>query len=197
MTQSATTGATARRSETRGRITRCARELTLQHGLDGFTMEQLAEHVGVSRRTLFNYFPKKYDALLGGDVHVDPTVIDTFRAGGPTGDLVEDLLVVADQILTDRSEAPADAVLGRQVLAACPALTAHACAGFDQIITEFLDHLRAREGDGLDPATARVLLTTVAALGDLAFDQYVDTGGSVPPATLLRRQVADLRRLLA
>ena len=38
----------------------------LEHGLDGFTMEQLAERVGVSRRTLFYYFPAKDDAVLGG-----------------------------------------------------------------------------------------------------------------------------------
>ncbi len=35
------------------------------YGLNGFTIEQLCEDVGVSRRTFFNYFPSKEDAIIG------------------------------------------------------------------------------------------------------------------------------------
>lgn len=53
------------RAATAARIVRSARRLADQHGVDGFTLDDLAEAAGVSRRTLFNYFPTKYDAVLG------------------------------------------------------------------------------------------------------------------------------------
>ena len=55
-----------RRRLTAHRITGCAQRLTLERGLDGFTMDDLAALAEVSRRTLFNYFPGKDDAVLGG-----------------------------------------------------------------------------------------------------------------------------------
>ena len=55
----------SRKVSTAHRITTCAQRLTDQHGLDGFTMDDLAAEAGVSRRTLFNYFPGKVDAVLG------------------------------------------------------------------------------------------------------------------------------------
>ena len=40
-------------------------QLTQGRGLDGWTMEDLAGAAEVSRRTLFNYFSSKVDAVLG------------------------------------------------------------------------------------------------------------------------------------
>ena len=56
-----------RRQRMLHRITLTAQRLTDERGLDGFTMDDLAEAVDVSRRTLFNYFPGKVDAVLGPD----------------------------------------------------------------------------------------------------------------------------------
>lgn len=42
-----------------------SRRLTLEKGLDGFTVEELCTTVGISRRTFFNYFETKDDAVLG------------------------------------------------------------------------------------------------------------------------------------
>ena len=64
-------------------------------------MEQLAEQVGVSRRTLFNYFPGKDDAILGGPPVLGEEQLDEFSAGGPTGNLVDDLAAVVFAILDD------------------------------------------------------------------------------------------------
>ncbi|WP_315914194.1 TetR family transcriptional regulator [Arthrobacter sp. lap29] len=54
-----------KREATRSAITKAARIFTAQSGLNGFTIEQLCEEVGVSRRTFFNYFPSKEDAIIG------------------------------------------------------------------------------------------------------------------------------------
>lgn len=54
-----------RMQRTRRELTSNARRLTVERGLHGFTVEELCEIVGVSRRTFFNYFAAKEDAVLG------------------------------------------------------------------------------------------------------------------------------------
>src|SRR6478736_8144712 len=53
-----------KRVETRHRIADAAVDLTLEHGLDGATVEAISAAAGVSPRTFFNYFDSKDDALL-------------------------------------------------------------------------------------------------------------------------------------
>lgn len=87
----------AKKATTRRDLTRAARALALEHGLDGVTVEQVCSEVGVSARTFFNYFPGKDAAVLG---EVVPVGTEEGRAvflrGGPTGDLLTDALVLLD-----------------------------------------------------------------------------------------------------
>lgn len=72
-----------KREATRSAITKAARILTAQKGLNGFTIEQLCEEVGISRRTFFNYFPSKEDAIIGHLLDEFPAgAIADFLAGG-------------------------------------------------------------------------------------------------------------------
>ena len=88
MTESANTcqpqGLRARKREaTRSAITAAARVFTAQKGLNGFTLEQLCDEIGVSRRTFFNYFPSKEDALIGHLLDEFPAeALAAFLAGG-------------------------------------------------------------------------------------------------------------------
>jgi len=84
MIDSAVTGLRERRmAETRASLTRAARRLTAERGLSGFTVEELCETVGVSRRTFFNYFPSKEAALVGHAAdQFDDDAIDTFMTSG-------------------------------------------------------------------------------------------------------------------
>jgi len=52
------------RVQTSEAIHAAAVTLVLRHGLGGATIDAIAEQAGVSRRTLFNYFPTKEDAVL-------------------------------------------------------------------------------------------------------------------------------------
>lgn len=91
VTESANTGQTTglrarKRAATRSAITTAARILTAQNGLNGFTVEQLCEEVGVSRRTFFNYFPTKEDAILGHFQDDFPAeALENFLSGASQG----------------------------------------------------------------------------------------------------------------
>ncbi|WP_062072521.1 TetR/AcrR family transcriptional regulator [Demequina sediminicola] len=55
-------------------------ELARKHGLEGATIDAIAERAGVSRRTFFNYYPSKEDAILGlNEPVVADVVLDRFR----------------------------------------------------------------------------------------------------------------------
>lgn len=76
-------------------MTAAARALALEHGLDEVTVEMICNRAGVSVRTFFNYFESKDMALLGPAPELaDTTVLEAFRSGGPTGNLLADLLEV-------------------------------------------------------------------------------------------------------
>lgn len=54
-----------RKRETSRALTQAARRLTTERGFAGFTIEELCAEVGVSRRTFFNYFENKENAVFG------------------------------------------------------------------------------------------------------------------------------------
>ncbi len=60
-----TSRAVERRQETARQLTSVARRLTAERGLNGFTVEEVCAEVGVSRRTFFNYYPSKEEAVIG------------------------------------------------------------------------------------------------------------------------------------
>src|SRR5687768_4902588 len=86
-----------KKADTRRRLTAAARELVLAAGLDGVTVEQICDQAGVSLRTFFNYFESKELAVIGPEPPVGtPEARAAFVAGGPSGDLLADLLDLLD-----------------------------------------------------------------------------------------------------
>ncbi|PYI38780.1 TetR family transcriptional regulator [Arthrobacter psychrolactophilus] len=92
-----------KREATRSAITAAARRLTSQNGLNGFTIEQLCEQVGVSRRTFFNYFPSKEDAIIGYLLDEFPAdALEKFlHAAGPDSGVERGPLGLSTTLLRD------------------------------------------------------------------------------------------------
>ncbi|MGK3206304.1 TetR/AcrR family transcriptional regulator [Amycolatopsis sp. MEPSY49] len=56
-----------KKAATRQSLHEAALRLAMERGLDGVTVEDIADAVGVSRRTFSNYFTNKEDAILHAD----------------------------------------------------------------------------------------------------------------------------------
>lgn len=67
-----------RRAEVTRTLVSLARRATADTGLNGFTVDQLCDEAGVSRRTFFNYFASKEDAVLGISLRSDREETDDF-----------------------------------------------------------------------------------------------------------------------
>lgn len=196
MSESATGVREARRVATAERISRAARRLADERGLDGFTMEELAEASEVSRRTLFNYYPGKDAAVLGGDQAWDDAALEAFVAGGPTGHLVEDLAALIDSALRARDLERAELLRVRRVLHANPRLLTLAKRRFEEKVERSLRLVERREGPAYDEPAARAAIHVFAALFDLCLSAYVDHDGRELP-DLFSDAVAATRRAFA
>ncbi|WP_340539778.1 TetR/AcrR family transcriptional regulator [Nocardioides sp. GXZ039] len=172
-----TKSATGREATSR-RINRCALRLADEHGLDGFTMEDLAEAAGVSRRTLFNYFPGKVDAVLGHWKGLDAADVETFRAGGPHHDLMLDLRELVIPILGEKVDDRTRIAQARRVLRGNPRLLGAVHDRYEAVCAEVIDHIVAREGDGFPRADAQIAVAVLAGLLDVSLDAFLnDTSG--------------------
>lgn len=71
-----------KKAETWEAIHRRAAEAVLERGLDAVTVEEIAQAVGISPRTFFNYFPTKDHAVLGlRDPVIPQDALDSLQPG--------------------------------------------------------------------------------------------------------------------
>jgi AcrR family transcriptional regulator len=179
------------------RITHAARRLADARGLDGFTMDELAEDAGVSRRTLFNHFAGKLDAVLGPPPEPPADVLATFRAGGPHGDLLLDLRHVADATLTVQGLGRDELAQVRRLLLAGPKLLAATHERFLRLSERLVREIELREGPRADSRRARVAIGLLASLFDTSLQAFLDDPEQKPLAHHFDESLRFARALFA
>lgn len=185
----------AKRYATARRLQWCALELTTERGYDGWTMDDLAASAEVSRRTVFNYFDSRAAVVLGPETEVDDATVQVFVAGGPTGNLLDDVLVLARQATTEQAEDLAMLPAIREAIMNDGRLVAMVHERFEVLTEKLADVITEREGTSYPPERARLLLRLLLTF----FDNAVERAGSdtaEPFADVLEATVADARVLL-
>lgn len=185
----------ARRRETSQRLMRCALELCDELGFDGWTMDDLAERAEVSRRTVFNYYDGKAAVVLGPEPDVSDEARETFVAKGPTGRLLPDILVLADEVFADNAPDPDTVRLHRQVIARDPHLIGLVHDRFEAITDRFVDYVRQRERASYDANRARLLIQLLMCTFDNAVDRLRDEPAR-PFSELFAEAIDDARSVL-
>ncbi len=163
----------AGRPQTSRQIARCALRLADERGVDGFTMDELADEAGVSRRTLFNYFPGKIDAVLGPVPDPPVTALETFRSGGPRGDLVDDLGELVTAMFVEEELDRDDFARFRRLLPTSPKLLAASHERMLRLSERIVEETVVREGPAFRRGRARVAVALLAAVFDSAFDEFL------------------------
>jgi AcrR family transcriptional regulator len=161
----------AKRLETAHRLQACAVRLTLDRGFDGWTMDDLAVAADVSRRTVFNYFAGKAEVVLGPEIDVDPALTETFIAGGPTGNLFDDLVLMAHEVTSEKRTGDLDIAALREAIMSDPGLLALVHGRFESAAEHLGDALRQREGDDYPDSRIRLMLRLLITCFDDALDR--------------------------
>ncbi|HEY1157867.1 MAG TPA: TetR family transcriptional regulator [Arthrobacter sp.] len=169
-----------KRAATRAAITSTARALTAERGLNGYTVEEVCEAAGISRRTFFNYFPTKEDAIIGhADDDVPADAVEDFVAGGagsPAGDisptLFRDLVRLSLRLAEDMaaSEEETRQLIG--VVRKEPQLILRIIGVTEQREAQVARDVARREGVAPDHPVVQmavVLLSTIARKSSMAY----------------------------
>jgi AcrR family transcriptional regulator len=132
--------------ETRRRISDVATGLFFARGFDNVTIAEVAEAAGVSRMTVFNYFPRKEDLFLDRSAE---TVVDYRRAISERGQgepVAEALRRLHRGWLAERHPMSGVVEQGEafwKVVDETPALRARTLEQQDELRAELVDMLRA------------------------------------------------------
>lgn len=153
-----------RRNATQADLVATALELFTERGFDATTVDDVADAAGVSRRTLYRYFPRKDDlvfaAPVGWLVEWDAVIADR-RPQEPLYELMRrGARAVAQQIAAD----PQPVLTSARISHTTPSLLLRR----DASTREWRDRIAALVGSeiGADPATdARCTVTAGAIMG--------------------------------
>lgn len=199
MSQSAISGRTDRKAATASRLTSLARQWTAERGLTGFTIEQLCEAAGVSRRTFFNYFPSKDEAVLGIDETDEAArfalvFIERGSRGWPAviDDLIEmaaDFSAAMDFGASDHSEFIA--AVERE-----PRLLARALGMNRQREQQLAEMVAAREGVATGDPRVRAVIALFSSMARMAVEELLAHGGAADFRGSLTSSLAALRGVL-
>jgi mycofactocin system transcriptional regulator len=194
---------TARAPRTQGRpsatdhgaIERAAFTLFEQHGFDETTMEQIADAVGVGRRTLFRYFPSKNDIPWGQfdeSLQYFSRQFDAVPPGTPIADAVHGCVVAFNTFDDDVLDLHR---FRMRLILTTPALQAHSAikyAAWRRVIAEYVAGRLSIAADGPFP---RLVGHVSLAVSVAAYEQWLDeTGASL--TDLLDEELASLKLYL-
>jgi AcrR family transcriptional regulator len=186
---------------TRARLVSTARRLTAERGLHGFTIPEVCDEVGVSRRTFFNYFPSKESAVLGLENGLDEGLLAVFleaRSVAPDKrrDLFDDLIDLAVGHFEAMNPKASDIDVFVAVLQREPKLIAAAVQTSRDEQERFVARVVESQGDQ-DPTAVQVAIVTFDALLRLSVEACLRAGNLLSFASILRARVDSARLLFS
>lgn len=185
---------------TAARLTSVARRLTAERGLNGYTVEEVCDEVDVSRRTFFNYFPTKEDAVLGVDPRAELERFSrAFLARGSRGwEVVIDDLVA---LVIDHFEATGHDHAGHAEFIAAierePRLLLRFMGATREREKQAIALVASRENVPADDPRAEAVVGILSTLLKHAGEAYLDPAGTEDFSSTLRNHLAALRVVMA
>ncbi|MFJ7219291.1 TetR/AcrR family transcriptional regulator [Amycolatopsis sp. NPDC098790] len=153
---------TRKKAATRQSLHEAALHLAMERGLDGVTVEDIADAVGVSRRTFSNYFTNKEDAILHADRERTGVLVSLVEHRPAAEPPWQALRTASRELYHGRAVPDREWVAQLRLLRRHPSLLAQQAG--DQITLERdLAAVLAARGHDLDEPLARLMTATFLA----------------------------------
>jgi AcrR family transcriptional regulator len=194
-----------KRAATRVAITAVARSLTAERGFNGYTVEEVCEQAGISRRTFFNYFPSKEDAIIGhADDAFPADIVEDFIHGGatsPAGEisstLFQDLVTLMLRMSERMSSSEEETRQLVRVIQKEPQLMLRIIGVSEEREAEFSRLLAAREGVAPQHPVVRMAVALIGGIARKSSMAYFSAGNTRPHRDLLLENIAAARTLFS
>ncbi|MHA7132690.1 TetR/AcrR family transcriptional regulator [Oerskovia turbata] len=186
-----------KKRERREALIDAAQTLVLERGLDDVTVEDICASIGVSTRTFFNYFASKDDAVLGvQEFSPSPGAVDVFVAGGPSGDLLDDLQALVADLLDQQAMSPDRVHRAIRIVEHEPRLLARHMWWVENLRTGLIDVFDRRRADHPYVPVPALLAMVVMTLLQTTALEWERLGRAGEPVDHLGPVVTQLRALV-
>jgi AcrR family transcriptional regulator len=194
-----------KRAQTRRRLEEAAIGLALHDGLGKVTIEAISERADVSRRTFFNYFDSKDDAILGvNPPDVSPEALAGHLARYADADTVESIIGLIIAVLGPSIDEPAlrqsrlevirqNPQLLERLLARMARMTEQLTAAASTLIAQ---HGPASGDQAVPDGVAETVLMTCAGAVRAATKQWSSTDTDLSLEQLEQRAVSLVREAI-
>ncbi|UVJ40689.1 TetR/AcrR family transcriptional regulator [Arthrobacter sp. CJ23] len=193
-----------KRAATRSAITAVARSLTADRGLNGYTVEEVCEEAGISRRTFFNYFHSKEDAVIGSfsdDLPQDALADFTLNPGRMPNTISSTLLAALHHLtLTIMERSAVSRAEVHQLIAAIkaePQLLGRMTLEGEARERQFAELIAAREG--LPPEHPEIIMAAAVfgAVSKRTAQQFFSEDNTRPYRGLLETNLRAAQKLFS
>jgi AcrR family transcriptional regulator len=181
-----TTLRTRKKAATRQSLHEAALRLAMEHGLDGVTVEDIADEVGVSRRTFSNYFANKEDAVLHADRERTRALVALVEGRPADEPPWQALRASVSQLYRARPIPDPEWVAQLRLLRRHPSLLARQASDQFALERDLAAVLIAR-GHGLDEELARLMAATFLAAVRTGGALWLESSGEQPLPDLVDR----------
>ncbi|GAA4081834.1 TetR family transcriptional regulator [Actinomadura miaoliensis] len=186
-----------KKAATREALSRAAVRLVLARGVEGVTVEAIADEAGVSPRTFHNYFPGKEEAIVAPLVDGVRALIDGVRARPADEPIWETLRQAALEVLGPVGD-PEETVALLHAVKDNPALVAWHMRGFVELQEELCAAVAERTGtDAERDLYPRLMAGTVGLALRAAIDLWTEGKTDTDITALFEDAFARLRAGLA
>ena len=189
-----------RRAATAAQLTSVSRRFTADRGLSGFTIEQLCDEVGISRRTFFNYFPSKEEAVLGVDETDEAErfgllFLDRGSRGWPA--VLDDLIELGADFSAAMDFGASDHTDFIAAIEREPRLLARALGMNREREQQLAELVAAREGVATTDPRVRATMIVFSSMARMAVEELLANGSAGDFGSTLTTSLAALRDVLA
>ncbi|MFF3444892.1 TetR/AcrR family transcriptional regulator [Streptosporangium sp. NPDC002721] len=191
-----------KKQATRAALREAALRLSIRHGVENVTVEQIAEEADIALRTFFNYFSSKEEAVLASSAAAAEALIAEFRAR-PRAESVLRAFREAVLVIMDQGDATRDHIEALRLIRKAPSLVPQQLAVLAAQEKALAGAIAERVGlvtTNRPPDPVYPALCAAAALAALrvVLDQWLVPGlEETPPTAMLSRQVDEVIAELA